>query len=82
MNEDLLQDTRDLRLRLMKTFQDHQAGRVSNAFVRAQALNAREILDTLKVEIMASRIGLKSFTPVSLDSVGVSLVEDERGPTA
>ena len=63
-----LKDTRSLRLRLIKSFEQHQRGEISNAFVRAQAFVAREILDTIKVEIVASRVGLRSFAPVNFDS--------------
>ena len=63
-----LRDTNDLRQRLINIWSQHEAGTISNAVARTRAILAREILDTIKVEIVASRTGLTSFAPVSFQT--------------
>lgn len=73
--DELIKDTKDLRLKLLQVYQDCERGQITNAAARARAYVAREILDTVKVEIMASRLGVTSFKPVRLDGDDPKTIE-------
>lgn len=72
-----LATTYDLRKRLIETWDGIQSKEVSISEGRAKALIAREILNTIKTEMMAARVGLTRFTPVDFDPAPPLTIEHE-----
>jgi hypothetical protein len=61
---DFLTDTLTLRSFLIETLQDLVKGRITNAQSNARSRVAREITETVKIEIIAARQGMVSYKPV------------------
>lgn len=61
-------DTADLRSGLKGDLDALRAGKISRSEARARAALARNILDTVKIEIAATAMRLETFAPVELES--------------
>lgn len=62
-----LGNTHALRMRLLETWEGVEQKQISISEGRAKALIAREILNTIRVEMVAAKVGLTAFAPVSFD---------------
>ena len=63
-----LQTTTDLRRVLTKDLEDLRSGKITKSDARTRAYVARNIIDTLKIEIAASAMNLSKYEPVLLDA--------------
>lgn len=63
-----LKTTSDLRKILTEDLLLLRDAKITKADARARAYVARNVIDTLKVELAAHAMNLKSFTPVLLES--------------
>lgn len=60
-----MKDTLQLRKMLIRSLEDVIEKRITPNDARARAMLARGILDTVRVEIQAARIGLSTYEPVA-----------------
>ena len=62
----LLRDTLDLRKLLLQSLDDVVNKRITPSDARARSWLARSIIDTIRIEVIAAREGLRSYEPVRL----------------
>ena len=62
----ILRDTLDLRRMLLTSLDDLLNQRITPNDARARSWLARAALDTLRIEMIAAREGLKDYAPVRL----------------
>ena len=62
----MLKDTLDLRRLLLSSLDDLLNKRITPNDARARSWLARAALDTLRIEMIAAREGLREYKPVSL----------------
>lgn len=73
-----LNDTNDLIDELRKLWNDVGDMSVSISEARAKALIAREMLNAKRIEMMAQRIGLTEFNPVSFRPMKTIEIDNEE----
>lgn len=61
-----LKNTHDLRRLLLVSLDDLVAKRITPNEARARAWLVREVLDTMRIEMIAARTGLAVYAPVEL----------------
>jgi hypothetical protein len=75
--EELVKDTGELTRRLLETFRDLRAKRLTVSEARAQARVAEVILEAKRVEIVAARVGGGSFPAISFDTTAQTIDAEE-----
>jgi hypothetical protein len=65
-----MKDTRDLRTTLIADLNDLREGRITRAEARARAQVARNIIDTIKIEVASYSMNMSAYQPVLLEDPG------------
>lgn len=63
----VLETTADLREVLVRDLQDLRTGKLPKSDARARAYVAKQIIDTLKIEVAAHAMNMTSYQPVMLE---------------
>lgn len=63
-----MKDTRDLRTSLIADLQALREGKITRAEARARAQLARNVLDTLKIEVASFAMNVDRYQPVALEN--------------
>ena len=63
-----MKDTRDLRTSLIADLEALRQGKITRAEARARAQLARNVLDTLKIEVASFAMNVDRYQPVVLEN--------------
>jgi hypothetical protein len=71
----MVKDTLDLRKLMLSSLDDLVNKRITPHDARGRAMLGRTILETLRIEMIAAREGLRVYDPVSLEGPSSTTIE-------